>query len=69
MRRWQRIRVFVLQGVNAVFGIALVWLGISSDLLPVVIVGGLLIAFALVLLVVTLRMGSGDPKQGPSDRR
>ena len=69
MRRWQRIRVFVLQGVNAVFGIALVWLGISSDLLPVVIVGGVLIAFAVVLLVVTLRMGAGEPKQGPSERR
>jgi hypothetical protein len=69
MRRWQRIRVFVLQGVNAVFGIALVWLGISSDLVPVVIVGGLLIAFALVLLVVTLRVGVSDPKQGPADRR
>ena len=68
MRRWQRIRVFVLQGVNALFGIALVWLGISSDLLPVVIVGGVLIAFAVVLLVVTLRMGAGDPKRGPADR-
>ncbi len=61
--------MFVLQGVNAVFGIALVWLGISSDLVPVAIVGGLLIAFALVLLVVTLRMGASDPKQGPADRR
>ncbi len=68
MRRWQRIRVFVLQGVNAVFGIALVWLGISSDLLPVVIVGGVLIAFALVLLVFTLRVGVSDPKRGPADR-
>ncbi|GMA89649.1 hypothetical protein [Homoserinibacter gongjuensis] len=61
--------MFVLQGVNAVFGIALVWLGISSDLLPVVIVGGVLIAVAVVLLVVTLRMGAGDPNQGPLDRR
>jgi hypothetical protein len=68
MRRWQRIRVFVLQGLNAVFGIALIWLGISSQLVAVGIVGGLLIAFALVLLVFTLRVGVNDPK-GSADRR
>lgn len=69
MRRWQRIRVFVLQGVNAVFGTALLWLGISSQLVPVAIVGGLLIAFALVLLVFTLRVGVSDPPQGSSRDR
>jgi|GEM_PF-3363411 len=64
MRRWQRIRVFVLQGVNAVFGAALIWLGVASDLVAVAIVGGLLIAFAVVLLVVTLRVGVNDQKAG-----
>ena len=64
MRRWQRIRVFVLQGVNAVFGAALIWLGVASDLVAVAIVGGLLIAFAVVLLVVTLRVGVNDPRAG-----
>ncbi|MGN6273492.1 MAG: hypothetical protein ACTHMQ_10435 [Protaetiibacter sp.] len=54
--------------MNAVFGIALVWLGVSSQLLPVTIVGGLLIAFAVVLLVFTLRVGVTDPKRGPADR-
>lgn len=69
MRRWQRIRVFVLQGVNAVFGAALIWLGVASDLVAVAIVGGLLIAFAVVLLIVTLRVGVSDPRPGgPGDR-
>lgn len=62
MRRWQQIRVYVLQGLNAVFGGVLIWIGVTSNLLPVVIVGGLLIAFALVLLVLTLRVGVRDPK-------
>lgn len=61
--------MFVLQGVNAVFGTALLWLGISSQLVPVAIVGGLLIAFALVLLVFTLRVGVSDPPQGSSRDR
>ncbi len=69
MRRWQRIRVFVLQGLNAVFGIGLIWLGISSQLVAVAIVGGLFIAFAVVLLVFALRVGVIDSKRAPTDRR
>lgn len=70
MRRWQRIRVFVLQGVNVVFGIALIWIGIAAGIWGVALVGGLLLAFAAVLLVVALRMGVSDsPPPGRSDRR
>lgn len=57
--------MFVLQGINAVFGIALVWMGVAADLLPVVMVGGVLIAFALVLFVFAWRAQTSEP--GPRD--
>jgi hypothetical protein len=70
MRRWQRIRVFVLQGLNAAFGGVLIWLGVSSGIWVVAVVGGVLILFALVLLVFTLRVGVTEPKpRDPSDGR
>lgn len=45
----------MLQGINAAFGIALVWLGLANQLWGVVVVGGTLIALALVLLVFAWR--------------
>jgi hypothetical protein len=70
MRRWQRIRVLVLQGVNALFGVALIWFGVSSRLWPVVVVGAILIVIGVVLVVATLRIPVTDPKppRDPADR-
>ena len=70
MKRWQRIRVLVLQGVNALFGVALIWFGVSSSLWPVVVVGAILIGIGVVLVVATLRIPVTDPKppRDTSDR-
>ncbi|PZQ88151.1 MAG: hypothetical protein DI534_11800 [Leifsonia xyli] len=62
MRRWQRIRVLILQSVNAAFGAALIWIGASSSLPPVVIVGAVLIVIAAALVIATLRVPVTNPK-------
>ncbi len=64
----------MLQGINAAVGIALVWLGLANDMVPVVIVGGMLIVLAGALLVLAWRaqVTQAEPpasKQGPTRRR
>lgn len=61
--------MFVLQGINVVLGIGLIWIGIANDLLPVVFVGGLLIAFALLLLVFAWRAQVTKPNASDPKRR
>lgn len=61
--------MFVLQGLNAVFGIALIWIGISSELPPVVVVGGVLLVFAAVLLVLAWRAQTSQPDPRHPGRR
>ncbi|MFT4029697.1 MAG: hypothetical protein QM675_07470 [Protaetiibacter sp.] len=62
MKRWQRIRVLVLQGVNCLFGGALIWLGIAASLWPVAVVGAVLLVIGVALVVTTLRIPVTDPK-------
>ncbi len=67
MKRWQRMRVFVLQGLNAVFGVVLLVFGLANGLQPVAILGVVFIAAAIVLVVLAWRQRVTDPK--PRDPR
>ncbi len=62
MKRWQRIRVFIFQGVNAVLGAGLIVLGLIAGLQPIVLLGIAFLVIAVVLIVLTLRMRVTDPK-------
>ncbi|RQP09467.1 MAG: hypothetical protein EAS51_11620 [Microbacteriaceae bacterium] len=70
MKRWQRMRVFVLQGMNGVFGVVLLVFGLWNDLQPIAIIGGVFIVAAIVLVVLAWRQQVTDPKPGaPRGRR
>ena len=70
MKRWQRMRVFIFQGVNAALGVGLIVLGSIGGLLPIVLLGVAFVAMAALLVVLTLRQPVTDPKpQAPRSPR
>jgi len=70
MKRWQRMRVFVLQAMNGVFGVVLLVFGLWNDLQPIAIIGGVFIVAAIALIVLAWRQQVTDPKQpAPREHR
>ncbi|QNO38284.1 hypothetical protein H4J02_04470 [Protaetiibacter sp. SSC-01] len=67
MKRWQRMRVFVLQGLNGTFGIVLLVVGLLNGLQPIAILGFVFIVAAILLVVLAWRQQVADPK--PRERR